>query len=168
MKTKVLWIEDSARLELRSMTGPIYMSEDYDLNLAEDATKAVRYLSVKEYDVVILDMRLPPGADSYWVDFYHTKGSDKALAHLGMELAEWLVNGRVDFPTKKPEWISPLHVAVFTVENDQTVHDRLEKLKISVYEHKTAGLKDTILIEIIKRVLEQKKKGELSHDGNPI
>jgi len=65
MKTKVLWVEDSARLELRNLTGPIYISGEYDMNLAEDATTAVRYLLTKEYDAVILDMRLPPGIDDY-------------------------------------------------------------------------------------------------------
>lgn len=156
MKIKVLWIEDSARLELRNLTGPLYISGDYDLNLAEDATTAVRYLSGKKYDVVILDMRLPPGIDEYWVDVYHKRGEDKAQARLGMELAEWLLNGRVDFPSSPPRWIKPYHIAVFTVENDPALHERLKKLKISIYEHKTAGLPDTILLDLIQKVIFQK------------
>jgi len=156
MKTKVLWVEDSARLELRNLTGPIYISGEYDMNLAEDATTAVRYLLTKEYDAVILDMRLPPGIDDYWIKIYRDKGEDKADAQLGLELADWLLNGRTDFPNKRPDWINPLLVGVFTVENDPALHAKLEHLKIKVFVHKTAGLPDTILVEIIGRITTQK------------
>ncbi|MBE0680522.1 MAG: response regulator [Anaerolineales bacterium] len=160
MKTKVLWVEDSARLELRNLTGPIYISGEYDMNLAEDATTAVRYLLTKEYDAVILDMRLPPGIDDYWVKIYRDKGEDKADARLGLELADWLLNGRTDFPSKPPIWIKPYHVGVFTVENDPTLHTKLEYLKIKVFEHKVAGLLDTILVAIINRIKAQKPESK--------
>jgi CheY-like chemotaxis protein len=156
MKTKVLWVEDSARLELRNLTGPIYISGEYDMNLAEDATTAVCYLLTKEYDAIILDMRLPPGIDDYWIKIYRNKGEDKADARLGLELADWLLNGRVDFPNKPPDWIKPQLVGVFTVDDDPALQARLEYLNINVFEHKTAGLPDTILVEIIKRITTQK------------
>lgn len=153
MKTKVLWVEDSARLELRNLTGPIYISGEYDLNLAEDATTAVRYLQAKEYHAIILDMRLPPGIDDYWISLYHRKGEDKAQARLGMDLAEWLLNGRSDIPFNPPSWVKAHHIAVFTVENDIALHEMLEKLNIAIYEHKTAGLPDTILVNLIKKIV---------------
>jgi len=156
MKTKVLWVEDSARLELRNLTGPIYISGDYDMNLAEDATTAVRYLQTKEYDAVILDMRIPPGIDDFWVNVYRERGEDKADAKLGLELANWLFNGTSEFSVPRPQWIQPYHVGVFTVENDPSLHSRLELLKISVFEHKVAGLSDMILIEIVNRIKAQR------------
>jgi len=155
MKTKVLWVEDSARLELRNLTGPIYISGEYDMNLAEDATTAVRYLRMKEYDAVILDMRLPPGIDDYWVNIYRDRGEDKADARLGLELANWLFDGRGGLGIPRPDWIMPQHVGVFTVENDSELHDKLEALKIKVFEQKVAGLKDTILLEIIEKIRAQ-------------
>ncbi|MGE5376186.1 MAG: hypothetical protein ACM3XO_14100 [Bacteroidota bacterium] len=155
MKTKVLWVEDSARLELRNLTGPIYISGEYDMNLAEDATTAVRYLQAKEYDAVILDMRLPPGLDDFWIRIYQERGENKADARLGLELANWLFNGRSDFSFSPPAWIQPYHVGVFTVENDAALHARLDDLKIQVFEHKVAGLNDTILIEIIDQIKAQ-------------
>jgi CheY-like chemotaxis protein len=160
MKTKVLWVEDSARLELRNLTGPIYISGEYDMNLAEDATTAVRYLRTKEYDAVILDMRLPPGIDDYWINVYRERGEDKADARLGLELANWLFNRKSDISFPPPEWIKPYQVGVFTVENDSTLHNRLEFLKITVFEHKMAGLTDTILLDIINRIKLQKPEPE--------
>lgn len=160
MKTKVLWVEDSARLELRNLTGPIYISGDYDMNLAEDATTAVRYLRTKEYHAVILDMRLPPGIDDYWVNIYRERGEDKADARLGLELANWLFNGTSNVSFLPPQWIKPHHVGVFTVENDPALHARLELLNIRVFEHKVAGLTDMILLDIIHRIRAQKPESE--------
>jgi CheY-like chemotaxis protein len=156
MKTKVLWVEDSARLELRNLTGPIYISGEYDMNLAEDATTAVRYLRTKAYDAVILDMRLPPGIDDYWIDVYRERGEDKADARLGLEVANWMFNRKSDILFPPPEWIKPYHVGVFTVENDSVLHNRLENLKITVFEHKVAGLSDMILVNMINRIKAQR------------
>ena len=158
MKTRVLWVEDSARLELRNLTGPIYFSGEYDLNLAEDATTAVRYLLTKEYDAVILDMRLPPGIDEYWGHIYQEKGEDKAQARLGLELANWLFDERKGYPQDPPDWIKPYHVGVFTVENDPPLRAGLLHLKITVYEHKVAGLSDTILVELIEKIKAQNNR----------
>jgi hypothetical protein len=157
MKTRVLWVEDSARLELRNLTAPIYISGKYDLNLAEDATSAVRYLQTKEYDAVILDMRLPPGMDEHWIKIYRERDEDKAYARLGMELANWMFNGHT-FPYSPPKWIKPQHVGIFTVENDSNLHVRLRALKVEVFQHKAAGMPDTILIDIIRQIEEQKAK----------
>ncbi len=171
MKTRVLWVEDSARLELRKLTGPIYISGEYDMNLAEDATSAVRYLQSKEYDAVILDMRLPPGIDDYWIKLYQQRGEDKADARLGLEVARWMLNGRADFPFAPPQWVKTYHVGVFTVENDAALHARLKELGIKVFQHKTAGLADTILIEIIENIIAQRgdqEGGKGGADGNPI
>jgi len=101
-------------------------------------------------------MRLPPGIDDYWINIYQDRGEDKADARLGLELADWLLNGRTDFPNKRPDWIKPQHVGVFTVENDPALHTRLEYLRITVFEHKTAGLSDTVLVDIIKRIKTQR------------
>ncbi|RPI02393.1 MAG: response regulator [Ignavibacteriae bacterium] len=158
MKTKVLWVEDSARLELRNLTGPIYISGEYDMNLAEDATSAVRYLRTKEYDAVILDMRLPPGMDDYWINVYRERGENMAEARLGMELANWLFSGKSDHSFPPPEWIKPYHVGVFTVENDSKLHASLEDMNIKVFEQKVAGLPDTILIDIINKIKAQNPK----------
>ncbi len=154
MKTRVLWVEDSARLELRSLLGPVYMSGDYDLSLAEDATDAMKRLQTTVYDAIILDMRIPPGMDEQWIKIYREREEDKAFARLGLELANWMFNGH-SFLYPPPTWVRPHHVGVFTVEDDPALHARLEVLKIEVFEHKTAGIADTILVKIIERIVEK-------------
>jgi hypothetical protein len=151
MKTKVLWVEDSARLELRNLLGPVYISGDYDLSLAEDATDAIRKLQTNTYEAIILDMRIPPGTDEHWIQIYREREEDKASARLGLELANWMFNGH-SFSYQPPNWIKPNHVGIFTVEDDPALHAQLVALKIEIFEHKTAGIPDTVLIDIIERI----------------
>ena len=63
MKPRALWIEDSARLELANLCGPVFFRGTCQLNVAEDVTTAVDMLHANPYDVVIVDVRLPPGSD---------------------------------------------------------------------------------------------------------
>ena len=83
MKPKALWIEDSARLELANLCGPVFFHGRCDLSLAEDATTAANLLLAEPYQAVIVDIRLPPGTDARWRDHYSRTGSDKVSAQLG-------------------------------------------------------------------------------------
>jgi hypothetical protein len=159
MKTRVLWVEDSARLELRNLLGPVNISGEYDLCLAEDATSAMRHLQMAVYDAVILDMRIPPGVDERWIGLYRERDEDKATARLGLELAKWMFDGH-SFSYPPPTWIKPHQVAVFTVENDSALREHLRNLHIEIFEHKIASIPDTILVDLIERI-----KGHLSRKG---
>lgn len=155
MKTRVLWVEDSARLELRNLLGPVNISGEYDLVLAEDATSAMRHLQTTVYDAVILDIRIPPGMDEHWCRLYRERDEDKATARLGLELAKWMFDGH-SFPYSPPAWIKPHQVGVFTVENDPELRSLLKNLHIEVFEHKIASIPDDILIDLIERIKGQR------------
>jgi hypothetical protein len=156
LKPRVLWIEDSARLELRNLIGPIYYNGKYDFNLAEDVTTAVGLLRVEQFDALIVDVRLPPGIDRTWRKHYQRAGSDKLQAQLGLKLLRWLLSGdREIYPVDPPHWIKAHHIGVFTVESRREVQETLEALGITRYKQKVAGLPDTIMIELIEEILNQ-------------
>ena len=156
MKPRILWIEDSARLDLRNLVGPIYFGGKYDFNLAEDVTTGVNFLRAKEFNAVIVDIRLPPGIDPVWHRIYQRSGQDKVQAQLGMRLLYWmLANDYSVYPHPSPTWIHPGKVAVFTVESRPEIQKNLDELGIRFFRQKTAGLPDTVLIELIDQVLEQ-------------
>lgn len=154
MKTRVLWVEDSARLELRNLLGPVNISGKYDLCLAEDATNAMRHLQTTEYDAIILDMRIPPGVDEQWIRLYRERDEDKATARLGLELAKWMFDGH-SFQCSPPTWIKPHQVGVFTVENDPELRLILKSLHIDIFEHKIASIPDNVLVDLIERIMGQ-------------
>ncbi len=155
MKPRVLWVEDSARLELRNLTGPIYFSGKYDFSLAEDITTAIHMLRVEVFDAIIVDIRLPPGIDPKWNAFYRNAGADKVQAQLGMRLLYWLLGSDRTYPAPPPDWITPRHIAVFTVESRQEIQKDLDNLRIATFEQKVAGLPDTILLRLIEQLLTQ-------------
>lgn len=160
-KRKILWVEDSARFELASVLGPIYASHRYDLTLADNASSAAEYLRRRRYDAIIVDIRLPPGQDRYWLNIYKSAGSDRTNAKLGLALLSWLfadgVLNQNSMPLPlRPEWpIQPTQVGVFSVENRLEVGNFLTALGVTLLYEKRPGLPDTILLDIVTAVLAQ-------------
>lgn len=163
MLSKVLWIEDSAKLELANLAGPIFFEGTCDLTLAEDVTTASRLLLAKRYDAVVVDVRLPPGHDARWRTQYQMAGASKITAQLGLKLLAWLLRSdRSIYEVDPPEWISPQCVAVFTVETRREIHATLDELGISQFQEKTANLSDDALKNLIRAVLSQNNAREAS------
>ena len=155
-KPSVLWIEDSARFELRNLVGPLFFSGKYDFSLAEDVTSAMAFLRVKEYAGVLVDVRLPPGIDPEWRKHYQRSGYDKVHSQLGLKLLYWLLGKDPSIhPEPPPTWIKPHNIGIFTVESKQEIQKHLDELGISVFRQKSAGLPDTILLELIDELLSK-------------
>lgn len=154
MKPKVLWIEDGARYELASLCGPVLYKGVCELTLAEDVSTAVEHLEADQWDALIVDIRLPPGVSPHWRRLYRRTGSDKVHAQLGLKLMEWLVRASPEIcPDAPPRWIRAERIGVFTVESWREVGDHLKPLGIETFQQKLANLPDTILEEIIGKLL---------------
>jgi hypothetical protein len=154
MKPKALWIEDSARLELANLCGPVYFTGACQLTLAENVTTGVDLLLANTYDAVIVDVRLPPGSDPQWRAHYRNAGSNKVGAQLGMKLLHWLLTGDTAvYAASPPDWIQPERLGVFTVESRYELSEPLQRLGISAYQQKVADLSDTILNDMITAIL---------------
>lgn len=153
---KVLWIEDDARFGLAQLAGPVYVHGGYDLMVASDISTAVARLERGRFDAVIADIRLPPGDNPAWQKLYQEAGGDKVHARLGLYLLYSLLgHPEAQVPLdRRPTWLTPDMIAVFTVESRPEIGKTLEQLKIGVYEQKRADLPDTILLDIIEKVLE--------------
>ena len=157
MKRKVLWIEDGARFDLPQLAGPVYIDGSYDLVVAEDISTGISHLLRNEFQVVIVDIRLPPGDDPEWIKLYSVAGYDKVQARLGLELLYSIV-GRPEAQVEleyRPEWITADRLGVFTVESYQEIEGDLRGLNIRVFQQKRADLPDTILLELIEKILRQ-------------
>jgi hypothetical protein len=153
-RPRALWIEDGARSELSHLSGPVLYDGRIELVLAEDLTTAVDYLLEEEFDAVIVDVRLPPGDDPHWKELHRRAGRDKVHAELGLQLLRWLLApepppGLLD----PPAWIHPKRIAVFSVDCRTEIQDTLHGLGIEVVQQKRADLPDTILRELIDRLL---------------
>ena len=153
-RQSVLWIEDSARLELRNLCGPVYLSGKYDFSLAEDVTAAVRQMSIKKFDALIVDVRLPPGTDPTWRKLYLDSSKKQVQAQLGLQLLRWMICKDLTIHSAPPpDWIDPNRIAVFSVES-QEIRLTLDELGIEISATKTPGLKDNALLELIDRLMD--------------
>lgn len=159
MKSRVLWVEDGAFSELMPLSSPVYTSGDYDLVIALDASEGFRYLMEKKFDAVIMDIRLPPGRDPYFIERYKNWNASKGSARLGLALLHRIL--KPSEGQKIPAWITPEHFAVFTVEGNTELEHELKYLGIKVYYQKAETINKLTLIEIIekvRKVVRQKKE----------
>lgn len=154
-KRKVLWIEDGARTDFQNMLGPVYVGGEYELVVALDATSGIAHLRKKEFDVVIVDLRIPPGENPKWRELYHKGHNDNANARLGMDILFGLLAPaeariKLDYVAR---WVTPIRFAVFTVESLTQVKTELDQLGIQTRHQKTTEMTNRKLLEIIEEVI---------------
>lgn len=158
MKYRVLWVEDNAFTDLDNMSGPVYNAVKYELVTAISATEGLRQLQddKKPFDVIIVDIRLPPGTDEEFVGLFNASGENKVEARLGLKLLERVLEqsetNNIPEPHRRPK-----KFAIFTAESWQELEEKLTSLSIDadVYEQKMERNPKTMLLELIKRVLKK-------------
>ena len=85
-KTYVLWVEDDAMYNLQYIASPVVMNPKYDLTLAITVSEALDHLQRRDYDVVVFDLRLPPGEENAWVKLNQKLGEAMEPPRLGLHL----------------------------------------------------------------------------------
>ncbi|HMQ49270.1 MAG TPA: response regulator [Saprospiraceae bacterium] len=162
---KVLWIEDNAENDLYELTSPVYVDGRFKLDIAASASEAYFYLNSRIYDIVIIDIRIPPGRDEVWVKLHQQlqfkNGSDSS--RLGLELLKSIFSDLGPQPNLKIHQNSGAHrYGVFTVEQREELEADLAKLNLAKvkYRRKNAMMPHTALLDFIREVA---KNGQSSH-----
>lgn len=156
MKYKVLWIEDGAFVEVSSFTGPVFAQVIYDLDVVVNVSDALKQIREDNpYDAVIVDIRIPPGFDVEWENFYRQTGGNKINARLGIQLLYSLLKPvKASIQLKNiPSWVSSKKFGVFSVESKEDVQNDLNELGIKSYKKKKPGLSNNTLLELIEEVI---------------
>jgi hypothetical protein len=159
-KRRVLWVEDGARYDLVNLAAPVYMDGNYDLVIAEDASSGINYLLKDMFDVIIVDIRIPPGVDKEWINLHKKSGSDKISARLGLDFLYTVLghqNATIMLRERQPAWIKPTMIGVLTVESQIELDEDLKRLQITVYHQKRAETPEEILLNLIEDVLAQSR-----------
>lgn len=141
----VLWIEDGARTDYHDLLTPILVA-GYDLTIAPDATDGVNQLSNRQFDAVIIDIRLPPGIDPRWIEIYDGRGANPAAAKLGLEIIRSLFSPtHRSIKIDRPLWLTAAHCAVFSVDVDQELQVELDGLGIRSLVKSSGGSRLRVL-----------------------
>lgn len=157
-KIYVLWVEDDAMYNLQYIASPIVMNPNYDLTLAITVTEALHHLQRREYDVIVFDLRLPPGKQSEWVQFNQKLGQAQEPPRLGLHLITnlyGLANGSsLPIPEVKPP--PPItRIGILSVDSWEDVEDGLDNLKFhkTNYRQKRVGMPSDILLHLVQDIL---------------
>jgi hypothetical protein len=156
MKTKFLWIEDNARGDLKHLLAPVYMSGKYDPVVAPTVSEGLYRMNRAEFAAVIVDIRLLPGDNPDWESLYTKLGREKGPARLGLSLLYSLFSPRIDDVKlkNKPAWIDAKKFGVLTVEDlEGELSEALRSFGIAVYSQKTTHTVNTILLEMVERIV---------------
>lgn len=158
-KIYVLWIEDDATYNLQYIAAPVVMNPRYDLTLAITVSEALHHLQRRRYDVVVFDLRLPPGKEKDWVSLDQFLGQQMEPPRLGLHL---LLNlyGVLDkrHAVRIPMQINPppiTQVGVLSVDSWEDVEDGLLSLKFrkTNYRQKRAGMPSNILLQLVEEMI---------------
>ncbi|MGH9838237.1 MAG: hypothetical protein ACREEM_05585 [Blastocatellia bacterium] len=162
-KRKVLWIEDGARADFHHMLGPVYVGGEYDLVVALDATLAITHLKRTQFDIVIVDIRIPPGEDAEWRELQQKGDHNNANARLGLDLLYSLLApeaARIKLAWR-PDWLTPEKFAVFTVESRIEVQSHLDRIQVRVFRRKETEMGNRVLLDVIEEVIRHAKPSPL-------
>jgi hypothetical protein len=155
-KPRVLWVEDGALTELSELFGPVYAEGNYLLEVAQDATEATRKLARTTYDAVVVDIRIPPGADNRWIQLHRKGGSNNTQARLGIDL----IAACLDVPStgfqfdNRPSWLSPAKIGVLSVESKSEIQPILGPWGVSIIYQKRIDASRRILLTVIEEILQ--------------
>jgi hypothetical protein len=86
-------------------------------------------------------------------------GYDKIAARLGLKML-YSILGSANAEVKlenRPAWITSDRLGILTVESFPGLATDLGRLGISVFQQKTADVPDTILLDLIEKVIENQK-----------
>lgn len=155
MKRKILWVEDGAFSELSHLAAALYVTGDYNLVIAENASEGFRHLMDKEFDAVIMDIRLPPGSDPYFLELYFSNRESKIASRLGMAVIERALKSSAE---KARAWIRPERFGVYTVESGGEVAEELGALGVEIFYQKTTKTSRDFLIHIIEEIVESARQ----------
>lgn len=156
-KIYVLWVEDDAMYNLQYIASPIVMSPKYDLTLAITVSEALHHLQKRRYDVVVFDLRLPPGREKDWVTLNQQLSQAMEPPRLGLHLITNLygtANGHsLPLPDLEPPPIT--RVGILSVDSWEDVADGLHGLAFhkTNYRQKRVGMPSNILLHLVEDIL---------------
>lgn len=152
-KKKVLWIEDDAiGGGVSELTAPVYTSGEYELTIASDVTEGIKKILENTYDMVVVDMRLLPGADKTWIKYHQIHQSKMNKSLLGLKLLHALFcHERSEIRINPPKWAIPSRFGILTIEPENKITEELEDLDIIVHT-KTIDMDDEALLNLIQNI----------------
>lgn len=154
---RILWVEEAAQTDYAYWIAPLFIAGCYDIHIAEDTTKAAQLILSKPFDVILVDIRLPPGEDQPWIDLFNSGKSEKYAARLGMALIKSILcieNAPVKLQVP-PGWVTRQKIGILSVESRSSLQVDLADVGEIIHQHKSTQVSETILLDLVNKILKQ-------------
>ena len=155
----ILWVEEAAQSDYANWIAPINMAGCYDIKIAEDTTQATECVQREPFDVILVDIRLPPGNDPRWINIYNASHSAKYTAQLGMAFIHSIL-GKKEPPVaiSIPDgWVTAQKIGILSVESESMLKANMDLLDIHIFQQKSTRVSETVLLELVQRILKQQQ-----------
>jgi CheY-like chemotaxis protein len=146
---KLLWIDDNLDHDLTEKRMALYMEDDLDPHFARDATEAYYRLRDEPFDVVIFDLRLPPGPDDMWNEL-----REEGYWQYGVELLKKVTTG-LDGAFAN---LANARLGVFSIEAPDSDHEIFQppiNLPSENFMKKTDAYYEEDFINFIRKVAQK-------------
>lgn len=152
MIIRILWIEDAAYDDLDIQAGYMNSMVGYSLDLATSISDALEHIYNKKYDIIIFDIRVPPGRREEWRELYLEHGATLSSAKLGLHLIQSLSQDKECSVVihEVPSWINTKYFGVLTAE--PKLSSILHKLNIENYMVKTDKMEPFVLAALVHKI----------------
>jgi len=145
---KVLWIEDTADQDLLFMMPPFYLEATIDLDIAATASEGYSFLKNHVYDIIIVDIRIPPGKNKLFTQGFLDEQDFEYSNKMGLLLLEAIFENNDILEANR----NTAKYGVFSIERKVEILSSLRKYGISKYLKKTTELESTALLEFVKEI----------------
>ena len=145
-KIKLLWIDDNLDHDLLEKRMALMMVDDFDSHFARDATDAFYRLRKEKFDVIIFDLRLPPGPDDMWKDYRNVENQK-----FGFVLLTLIANNIGN----EFDHLKDARFGVFTLEmkeENPALFDSPINLRYSNFKMKTHAYYESAFIDFVRNV----------------
>jgi len=145
---KVLWVEDTADQDLLFMMPPFYLEATVELDIAATATEGYNFLRRHKYDIIVIDIRIPPGRDEMFTKEFLDEHNFAYANKVGLNLLE-AIKSASDILVENKDMEK---YGIFSIERKEEISDALEELGIKNYLKKTSKLQSDALLNFVKKI----------------
>lgn len=150
-KRSILWVEDAAYSDYAPLLTWVLVDGRFRIDVAQDASEAVMRARSTRYDVIILDLHLPPGRNLEWTARYQGSARARRIPLLGLELIEELLSCSV--ADQALRWVSPDRMGILSIEPPAPFRLSLNRLRIGCYRQKSLFLSESTLVEMAEELI---------------
>lgn len=150
---KVLWIDDGAKAELSPLAIPVLLNQNYEINIANNLSEAFELVRCNEFDIAVVDIRIPMGDNSDLINIYQNY-ERKFSRRFGLFFLHYILksNDKREVRLLQLNNLRVDKIGVFSIESFENIQNDLAELNITNFIQKSADMSEDTLLRLIEKL----------------